>query len=105
MKPDWHYWGTFVDLGAALATVLAGVYLLQQHGVPIDVGGASGQSWFEVLAHGIGVYFIARGVWMFRHIGLEQRQVDSLERLVEIEGGWDADEERPAATVRRVSDR
>ena len=35
----------------------AGIYLLTRQS-------ASGDTWLEVLAHGAGVYFIARGLYM-----------------------------------------
>ena len=53
-------WGRWAELAGAVIAVGAGVYLLQQKSAPIDIGGAPGQSWLEVLAHGIGAYFLAR---------------------------------------------
>lgn len=54
-------WATLFNVLGALVSVGAGIYLLTSHSVeqsPI------GQSWFEILAHGIGAYFVARGLWM-----------------------------------------
>jgi hypothetical protein len=42
---------------AGLVAVGAGIYLLTKQS-------ASGDTWLEVLAHGAGVYFIARGLYM-----------------------------------------
>jgi hypothetical protein len=42
---------------AGLVAVGAGIYLLSRQS-------ASGDTWLEVLAHGIGVYFIAQGLFM-----------------------------------------
>jgi hypothetical protein len=70
---------------AGLLSIGAGIYLLSKHGTAISIGGQSGQSWFEVLAHGIGIYFIARGVWMLGHLGEGQALTDRLDKLIEFE--------------------
>ena len=40
----------------------AGIYLLSQQSVADPTGG--GTSWFEILAHGIGIYFIGKGAFV-----------------------------------------
>ncbi len=52
-------------------------------GAPVTVGGDSGQSWLEVIAHGIGVYFIAKGLWMARSLHLQGEQRNILAKLLE----------------------
>lgn len=55
----------------AIVTAAAGIYLLTKNSVAEPIAG--GQSWFEVLAHGFGIYFIGRGVWMFGRVSRETR--------------------------------
>lgn len=81
-----------VDVVAALLAIGAGIYLLQSQ----SVGNlAEGESWFEVLAHGIGVYFIARGLWMLSHAGRQHDVIDRLDRLIAIEEDELDDEPEP----------
>ncbi len=90
--------GRIAEIAAALLSGGAGVYLLTKHSVDVTVGGETGQSWLEVLAHGIGVYFIARGLWMLGRVGQAYDAARSLERLVEIseaEIGADTDASWP----------
>jgi hypothetical protein len=49
--------GYGVNAIAGLVAVAAGIYLLSRQN-------ASGDTWLEVIAHGVGVYFIARGLHM-----------------------------------------
>lgn len=58
-------------LSSALC-VGAGAYLLQTQAV-----GES--SWFEAIAHGMGIYFIGKGVFIWGSLGLQGRTVDALE--------------------------
>jgi hypothetical protein len=76
--------GKTFELIGALLSVLAGGYLLTKNGAPVE----GGQSWFEALAHGIGLYFLARGAWMVGQLGTQQSSSKALERLVELQGGW-----------------
>lgn len=78
-----------IDIGAGLLAVGAGIYLVQAQSVAA-VAGAGGQTWFELLAHGIGVYVIARGIWMIRHAGHQEDLIDRLDRLIEIEEEYPA---------------
>lgn len=84
-------YGKLIDIAAGVIVVGAGIYLLQSQSVS-DVAG--GQSWFELLAHGIGIYFLGRGIWMIRHAGHQEDVVDRLDRLIEIE-----QEEYPAGDL------
>lgn len=74
--------GKFVEVIAGLLAIGAGIYLLQSQSV--SVAGVDGTSWFQVLAHGIGVYFIARGLWMLGHVGRQDAVTDRLDRLIEL---------------------
>lgn len=55
----------FLSVTASVISIVAGIYLLARSSQTITIGGQSGQSWFAVLARGIGLYFLARGIWMF----------------------------------------
>ena len=48
--------------GGALS-IYAGYYLLSRNSISLGSADA-GQSWLEALAHGIGIYFLAKGAWM-----------------------------------------
>lgn len=45
--------------------VAAGIYLLTKNSAPIPLGDQEGQSWLEVIAHGIGIYFLGKGVFVW----------------------------------------
>lgn len=75
--------GRIVEVIAAIVSVGAGVYLLSKNSVPVTVGGQQGQSWLEILAHGIGAYFIARGIWMFSQVGVERTIMDAVRRIAD----------------------
>jgi len=56
----------FTGLVAGLICIGAGVYLLAHGGQDIDLGnGQTGQSWLEILAHGLGIYMIGKGVFIW----------------------------------------
>lgn len=74
--------GRLADVVGALFCVGAGIYLLGHHSPPLTVAGAEGQSWFEILAHGIGAYFIGKGILLFRSTYLQDRVAASLEELI-----------------------
>ena len=67
--------GWIVDVAAVLVCIGAGVYLLSAHTV---VGVPGETSWFQILAHGIGAYFIAKGLWMARSLQLSAESRDRL---------------------------
>jgi hypothetical protein len=66
--------GRLLDVAAAITAVAAGLYLLQ-----FSSPGAS--SWFEVIGHGMGAYFIAKGVFILRSTHLAARAADRLDDL------------------------
>lgn len=74
--------GSLADGLAAVISVGAGIYLLA-HGSPSATiaGQDTGQSWFEILAHGIGAYFIAKGIFMYRSSGQREQIVWSLRHI------------------------
>lgn len=47
-----------LGIGAAVVSIGAGIYLLQSESASAET------TVFDVLMHGIGIYFIARGMWM-----------------------------------------
>jgi hypothetical protein len=51
------------DVIPALGSIGAGIYLLQYQSVG---DAATGTSWFEIIGHGMGVYFIAKGLFIGR---------------------------------------
>lgn len=72
-----------LGLLAGLVCIAAGVYLLSAQSP--RVVGLGGTSWFEVLAHGIGVYFIGKGVFVWLSVWGQAEQSDHLAKLVELE--------------------
>jgi hypothetical protein len=78
---------TILKILAGFISIGAGLYLLAHGSGSVDVGGQSGQSWFEILAHGIGIYFLAKGVWMLSHIGEAEYLVGQVEKLVALQAG------------------
>jgi len=89
--------GVIIEVIASLIAIGAGLYLLFEHSIVATTG--DGQSWFEVLAHGIGAYFLARGLWMLRHAGIEDESRRLLGRLV-----WFAAAEHEQAPVGEDTD-
>lgn len=73
--------GRLVGYLAALVCAGAGAYLLRYHGA---AGAAVGTSWFEVIGHGMGAYFIGKGLYIARSTWLEAEQADRLRQLVEL---------------------
>jgi hypothetical protein len=70
---------------AGIVAIGAGIYLLQYSGGTIDLGnGATGRSWSDIIDHGIGAYFIARGMWMLSHVDDIGELREALNRLVEL---------------------
>ena len=47
---------------AGVVSVVAGIYLLQSNSASADT------TVFDVIMHGMGAYFIARGLWMFQSL-------------------------------------
>ncbi len=68
--------GRFIDTLAGLISIGAGLYLLSTQAV-------ADNSLFEVIAHGIGGYFVAKGLFMLRAAHLQSRQIDLQERALE----------------------
>lgn len=69
--------GALLDVLAALLCIGGGLYLLQTNSV-----GSS--SWFQVIAHGMGVYFIGKGLFVGRSAYLATIQAGRLAQLVEL---------------------
>jgi hypothetical protein len=51
----------------------------------VPPSGVSGTSWFEILAHGIGVYFIGKGIFIGTTTWTQAEANERLDRLVEFE--------------------
>ncbi len=66
--------GSFLDVVAALLSIGAGIYLL------IHQAPAGSESWLSVIAHGLGVYMVAKGIWMARSLHLQSALVDEARR-------------------------
>lgn len=64
--------GHWLDIIAVLLSLGAGGYLL------LTQSPAGAGSWFSVIAHGMGAYFLAKGVYMGRALHLQARIVDLL---------------------------
>jgi hypothetical protein len=67
--------GRVVDVLATLLCIGAGVYLLQYN--------SSGDqtSWFEIIGHGMGIYFIGKGLFIARATHLQARAADALDQI------------------------
>jgi hypothetical protein len=68
--------GMLMAVVSALASIGAGIYLLSAKSVATFAGGST--SWFQILAHGIGVYFIAKGLFMGASLRQEIEQTKLL---------------------------
>jgi hypothetical protein len=63
---------------AALICIGAGIYLATHES-------ATGETtWFEILARGIGIYFIGKGIFVGSTLIRQQEQITLLQRLVEL---------------------
>ena len=80
--------GRVVDYLAALISVGAGGYLLLSQTVAAN-------SYLEVIAHGIGAYFVAKGLFLARSAYLGAAAAASLSSLVALEE-WRFGEEQSA---------
>jgi hypothetical protein len=72
--------GRLIGFGAAAVCVFAGIYLLQYNAVSDPT---TGTSWFQIIGHGIGIYFIGKGLFVARSTWLESQQADRLAQLVQ----------------------
>jgi hypothetical protein len=70
--------GSLFNILAALGSIGAGVYLLQYNAAV-----AGGTSWFQIIGHGMGIYFVAKGVFIGRALWMQETQVQLAARLVE----------------------
>jgi len=66
--------GRFIDIASALICIGAGLYLLQYNS-PAQT------TWFQIIAHGMGIYFIGKGLFIARSTHLQARAADALETL------------------------
>lgn len=69
-------YGKLVEIVAGLIAIGAGISLITTHA-------AESNSLFNPLLHGIGWYFIARGIWMIRQAGRQEDVVDRLDKLID----------------------
>ncbi len=67
--------GALLDYAAAIICVAAGVYLLQYNGT----------SWFQIIGHGMGIYFIGKGIFVARSTRLQAQARDRLAQLVSLQ--------------------
>lgn len=77
--------GNVIGWLSAAFCIGAGVYLLQYNGA--TTGLAGGTSWFQIIGHGMGIYFIGKGLYMLRSTHTEAETVNRLQQLVELSGG------------------
>lgn len=70
--------GKLVDVAGAILCIGAGIYLLQYHAAGDST---TGTNWFEILGHGMGIYFIGRGLFGMRAGFLAADQRDYLRRI------------------------
>lgn len=78
--------GRPLDFVAALICIAAGVYLLQYNAVDTNaLGAAAGTSWFQIIGHGMGIYFIGKGLYVGRSSYLQAETHERLKQLVELQ--------------------
>ena len=75
--------GRIMDVAAALFCIGAGVYLLSEHSVSVP-GITGGTSWFEIIAHGMGAYFIGKGLFIARSTQLDSEVAKATRKLLEL---------------------
>lgn len=63
---------------AALVCIGAGLYLLATQAV-------ADNSFLEVLAHGIGIYFIGKGLFVGTTVAMQQKQLDVQTKQLELQ--------------------
>lgn len=72
--------GRILDLGAGLLCIGAGLYLLQYNATG---DGVAGTSWFQIIGHGMGIYFLGKGVFVARANWIAAETRDAVASLVE----------------------
>jgi hypothetical protein len=73
--------GRALGLAAAATCVFAGIYLLQYNAVSDST---TGTSWFQIIGHGMGIYFIGKGLFVARSTWAEADQAKHLAALVKL---------------------
>ena len=69
--------GRWVDAAATVICIAAGVYLL-------SIQTVAENSVFESISHGIGIYFIGKGLFVGRNTHLAAEAADRLKELVQL---------------------
>jgi hypothetical protein len=87
--------GRLTGFAAAAICVIAGVYLLQYNAATGGIGG--GTNWFQIIGHGMGIYFIGKGLFVARSTYLEAEQADRLAQLVAFAAYEHGEPEEPVA--------
>jgi len=73
--------GRLLGLAAGAICVFAGIYLLQYNAV---LDPTTGTSWFQIIGHGMGIYFIGKGLFVARSTWLSEDQAKHLAALVKL---------------------
>ena len=73
--------GRLVGLAAAAVCVYAGIYLLQYNAVSDPT---TGTSWFQIIGHGMGIYFIGKGLFVAQASWANADQAKHLAALVKL---------------------
>lgn len=68
--------GQFLGVLSTIVSIVAGVFLL-------DTKAANENSLIEVLIHGIGIYFIAKGLFMGPSLIVQAKTEEAINKLVE----------------------
>jgi hypothetical protein len=71
--------GRLLDVASTLLCIGAGLYLLQ-YNAPTTPG-TTGTSWFQIIGHGMGIYFIGKGLLIARSLHLQAEANDKLETI------------------------
>ena len=72
--------GMVFDIAAALLAIGAGLYLLQYNAID---NGTDGTSWFQIIGHGMGIYFVGKGLFMMRSAWFSAQSVNHLRYMAE----------------------
>lgn len=81
--------GKLLDIASAVFCIGAGIYLLQYNAV----AGTDGTSWFQIIGHGMGIYFIGKGLFVGRSLQLQTQSGERLRRIAKAADGLDDEPE------------
>jgi hypothetical protein len=72
--------GRLLTIASALVCIGAGLYLLQYNATGSG-DAAGGTSWFQIIGHGMGIYFIGKGLFVGRSLFMAESQNSKLDLI------------------------